>query len=62
MFPINVGIIFNTRVSDAVARIMVYASLIVWVLFLIPVWHSESCAEGASRADKVNENREMSSE
>ena len=34
---INAGILFNTRVAEAVARIIVYAYLMAWVLFLIPV-------------------------
>ena len=52
----NVGIIFNTRVAERKSCGDRGASVIVRVLFLIPVSQSESRAEGASRADKVNEN------
>ena len=42
----NVGIIFNTRVAEERSCGGGYAHpLIAWVLFLIPVWQSESRAE-----------------
>ena len=42
------GINFNTRVAEAVACIIVYAYLMAWVLFLIPVMCGSRSGEGGA--------------